>query len=205
MKQMGILKAGLAFACLGMVYASENPFVIDANQRDFPAPQKNRDKPHLSTESLQLPSNAREIKTVRVTFQNIDGTLGTRELKIDKTIDWQYPIKISQQEAVRNITKRYFSLNGFEFYMEGSTLIVKSPKHRMLRHFLLGSPLTIVIDFSRDGGGLYDGKIGTGEKHFASVGLNSRTDSYRLSITLDGLYEYSLKSAKDGTHTIELR
>ncbi|RDU70326.1 AMIN domain-containing protein [Helicobacter aurati] len=190
---------------IGSLYANDNPFMINANQRDFQAQHKNKNKPYLSVESIQLPSNAREIRDVRITYQNIDGTTDSKELKIDKSIDWHYPIKISQQEAIRNIAKRYFSLNDFEFYMEGMNFVVKSTKHRIIRHFIVAEPLTIIVDFSRDGGSAYDGNIGTGEKYFANVRVNARSNSYRLSITLDGLYQYTLKSRKDGIHTITLR
>ncbi len=186
-------------------YSNTNPFMINANQRDFQAQQKNKGKKYLTTESIQLPSNARELKSVTLTFQNIDGTLANRELKIDKTIDWHYPIKITQQEAIRNIAKRYFSLNDFEFFMEGTTFVISSPRHKILRHFLLASPTTIIIDFSRDKGNSYDGKIGTGEKYFSNVSVNSKNNLYRVSIELDGIYQYTLKNGKNNTYTIELK
>ncbi|TLE00375.1 AMIN domain-containing protein [Helicobacter muridarum] len=179
--------------------------MINTNQRDFQAQQKNKNKAYLSVESVQLPSNAREIKNVTITYQNIDGTVGQKDIKIDKSIDWHYPIKISQQEAIRNIAKRYFSLNDFEFYIEGANFVVKSTKHRIIRHFLLAEPLTIIVDFSRDGGSEYNGNIGTGEKYFSNVNVNARSNMYRLSITLDGMYQYNLKSLKDGIHTITLK
>ncbi|RDU65915.1 AMIN domain-containing protein [Helicobacter didelphidarum] len=183
---------------------ANNPFMINTNQRDFQAQQKNKGKKHLTTENIQLPSNARELKSVSLTFQNLDGTTETRELKVDKTIDWHYPIKITQQEAIRNISKRYFSLNDFEFLMEGTTIVISSPKHRIIRHFLLASPTTIIVDFSRDGGNVYDGKVGTGEQYFSEVSVNARKDFYRVTITLDGIYKYKLKSGKNNTHTITL-
>ncbi|WP_281650344.1 AMIN domain-containing protein [Helicobacter bilis] len=192
------------FSCM-ILYASQNPFMINANQRDFQAQQNNKGKKHLTTESVQLPSNARELKSVTLTFQNLDGTTESKQLKVDKTIDWHYPIKITQQEAIRNISKRYFSLNDFEFYMEGKTFVINSPKHRILRHFLLANPTTIVVDFSRDKGAAYDGNIGTGEKYYAKVGVNAKSNLYRVSIELDGIYQYTLKSAKNNTHTIQLR
>ena len=198
------------FACINLVfcvmlYAKDNPFMINANQRDFQAQQNNKGKPYLSTESVQLPSNARELKSVTLTFQNLDGTLESKQLRIDKTIDWHYPIKITQKEAIRNIARRYFSLNDFEFYMEGKTFVINSQKHRILRHFLLANPTTIVVDFSRDKGAAYDGNIGTGEQYYSKVGVNAKSDLYRISIELDGIYQYTLKSAKNNTHTIQLK
>lgn len=188
-----------------ILHAKDNPFVIDANQRDFQAQQNNKGKPYLNTESMQLPSNARELKSVTLTFQNLDGTIESRQIRIDKTIDWHYPIKITQKEAMRNITRRYFSLNDFEFYIEGKSFVINSPKHKILRHFLLANPNTIVLDFSRDGGSAYDGTIGTGELYYAKVGVNSKSNLYRISIELDGIYEYTLKNAKDNTYTIQLK
>ncbi len=187
------------------LFANTNPFMLNTNQRDFQVQQKNKGKKFLSTESIQLPSNARELKSVTLTFQNLDGTLEDKELHIDKTIDWHYPIKITQEGAIRNIAKRYFSLNDFEFFMEGSTFVISSPKHRIIRHFLLVSPTTIIVDFSRDGGSPYDAKIGTGEKIFADVGVNTKNTFYRIAITLDGVYQYTLKSGKNNTHTITVR
>lgn len=187
-----------------MLHAEDNPFVINANQRDFQAQQRNKGKPYLNTESIQLPSNARELKSVTLTFQNLDGTQESRQLRIDKTIDWHYPIKITQQEAIRNISRRYFSLNDFEFYTEGKTFVINSQKHRILRHFILAEPTTIVVDFSRDNGNAYDGTIGTGEQYYSKVGVNSKSNLYRVSIELDGIYQYTLKSSKN-THTIQLR
>ena len=194
----------ILFFVFGAMCFANNPFMINSNQRDFQAQQRNKGKKHFTSESVQLPSNARELKSVSLTFQNIDGTTSTRNIKVDKTIDWHYPITITQEEAIRNISKRYFSLNDFEFLMEGTTLVISSPKHRLVRHFLLASPHTIVIDFSRDSGSAYSGRLGMGEKFFPQIDVDSKSDTYRISITLDGIYKYKLKSGANNTHTINL-
>lgn len=184
---------------------ANNPFAINTNQRDFQAAQKNKGKKFFTTENIQVPSNVRELRSVSVTFVNIDGGLETKEIKIDKTLDWHYPLKITQEGAINNIAKRYFSLNDFEFLMEGSTLVISSPKHRLVRHFLLPNPQTIVVDFSRDSGGAYNAKMGMGEKFFSEIGVDSKQSSYRITITLDGVYKYKLKSGKNNTYTINLQ
>ncbi len=190
--------------CFGVNLFGSNPFTIDANQRDFQAQQKNTGKKFLQTESIQLPSNARELKSVTLKYQNIDGSIDTRELLIDKTIDWHYPIRITQENAIANISRRYFSLNDFEFFMEGATFSINSGKHKIIRHFLLPSPTTIVIDFSRDRGAGYTGSLGTGEHIFTDVSVDTKETFYRVSITLDGTYKYSLKS-KNNTHVISVQ
>lgn len=187
------------------LFAASNPFMIDANQRDFQAQQKNKGKKYLSAERIALPSNARELKSVILTLQNLDGTVTSRELKVDKTIDWHYPITITQEGAIRNIAKRYFTLNDFEFLMDGQTLIISSPKHRLIRHFLLVNPTTIIVDFSRDKGSAYDGKIGTGEKVISDIQVSVRADFYRVTIILDGIYQYNLKNGKNNSYIITIK
>lgn len=189
---------------LQMSFANNNPFTINTNQRDFQAQQKNKGKKFFTTENIQVPSNARELRSVSVTFVNIDGTSETKEIKIDKTLDWHYPLKITQEGAVRNIAKRYFSLNDFEFLMDGSTLVISSPRHKLVKHFLLPNPQTIVVDFSRDNGGAYNAKMGMNEKFFSEVGLDSKDKTYRVTIVLDGVYKYKLKAGKNNTYTINL-
>ena len=49
------------------LFANTNPFMLNTNQRDFQVQQKNKGKKFLSTESIQLPSNARELKSVTFT------------------------------------------------------------------------------------------------------------------------------------------
>lgn len=195
---------------LHFLNARVSPFEDGVKQRDFQTQNKEKEVQYFDTENIYLPSSARDIESVSITYKNIDGSLDTHDVYIGKSIDWHYPIVISQKEAMRNIKRRYFSLYDFEFFIEGDKFVITSDR-KLIRHFLLSSPLSIVIDFERNqlrkSDGVYSGSKNTGESKFTDVSVNSRINFYRVILTLDGNYKYTLKRNENTPtiYTIQLK
>lgn len=186
--------------CLSFaLFAKDNPFNNNLNQKDYQTRKEDVNENFLDILNIKMPSSARFVNNIIIEYVNVDGNVAHKKVQVDRSIDWHYPIAFSQREAMRNITNRYFSLNDFEFFIEHKKMIIKS-KHKIIREFLLAGP-TIVIDYQRDKSDAYSGSMNTGEKIYEKISIETKENSYRVSISLDGVYKYSIKSV-DNTQII---
>lgn len=181
---------------LSLSTARENPFIPDNSQQNFQSTDSKSKKDPLDVVSITLPTSAREVKKVAITYKNIDGTLAVKEVPLDNIIDWRYPIKITQADAMKKILRRYFKLRDFEFFIDSNLLSI-STKRVLVRDFLVASPLSVVLDFKRDKDttkdGLYEGEFDAGLPYFSKVLLQTHGEFYRVILQLDGQSVYSLK------------
>ncbi len=79
-----------------LVCARENPFEpVSSSEKMGKATNIKEKREDLKAEKFTLPSSARVLKKVILTYQNIDGSISEKEFKIDKNIDWHFPLVIS--------------------------------------------------------------------------------------------------------------
>lgn len=77
--------------------ARENPFFPSAGERELSVTSNEETKKEpLKKASLSLPTHARVIQKVTVEFKNLDGTIESKSIELDNSIDWHLPILISQ-------------------------------------------------------------------------------------------------------------
>ncbi|MDQ7066661.1 MAG: hypothetical protein Q9M40_00880 [Sulfurimonas sp.] len=77
--------------------ARQNPFFPSTNETDI-AISSNRPtqiKP-LKRATLTLPSTARTLESVTITYKNLDGSIVSKKELLGNSIDWHLPIFISQ-------------------------------------------------------------------------------------------------------------
>ncbi|MCE3040213.1 AMIN domain-containing protein [Helicobacter anatolicus] len=178
--------------------ARENPFESTIN----PNMDSNRDtseiKKNFESFDFKLPSTARILKEIKVVYQNLNGGLEEKTLQIDKSIDWHYPIAITQKDAKINESEdtQYFSAKKIIFFAKDNKLYITT-KRTMKRNFILPEPFRIVIDFSKDTIDA-DELLELKQKYFSSIFLNAHKDFFRAYITLDGRYKYSITPNDDG-------
>jgi len=153
-------------------------------------------KPPLGTISYSLPDQARILKEISFTVQNLDGSIETHKMQVDQSIDWHKSILISQGKGVtpQNVkTQNSSSSADFGFIhinTEGKRLTLRSADP-FIHHFVLSDPNRIVIDFKKNA------LFNTVEKKlnaapYLSAHLANHGKFARVTITLDGRYEYAL-------------
>ncbi|PAF51787.1 hypothetical protein BKH43_00695 [Helicobacter sp. 13S00401-1] len=183
--------------------ARDNPFQSNLNQRDFIDMQDKKPKPFLDSINVKLPSTARELDSIIINYKNIDGSTSTKTIKLDASLDWHYPVRISQDEAIKDIHKRYFNLYKFDFYILKNSIEILSPL-KLQRSFLLASPMRIVMDYKRDSKDEFSSSLQTHLQYFSTVSVETHEKFYRVILTLDGQYKHKV-TANGNTYKITLQ
>lgn len=77
------------------LFSREDPFVPLVTPKESMRPYYGETRV-FDREEITLPSNARLIKKVEVTYQNIDGSIEKKSLDLSGRIDWRLPLVLSQ-------------------------------------------------------------------------------------------------------------
>lgn len=183
---------------LFILEARDNPFESSINPNMDSQENPEEIKKNFESFDFKLPSTARILKEIKIVYQNINGSIEEKTLPIDKSIDWHYPIAITQKDALINNNEdtQYFSARKIIFFAKDNKLFITT-KRKIERNFILPEPFRIIIDLSKDS---VDGDeiLELKQKYFSSVALSSHKDFFRLAITLDGHYQYSIEQNEDG-------
>lgn len=203
MKKIFSLSIMLASAIL----ARENPFFSTAESAAMPVTSnKVVHQPPLTSMTYNFPDQARVLKEATFTFQNVDGSLETRKLEIDQSIDWHNPLVLSQYgaqgvAAAPAATKSSSADCGFiQFVHVGNkmTMLTKDP---VLRSFSLSDPTSIVVDFA------HTTRFNPYEKSlaaspFVKVKVTNHEKFARATLTLDGRYACSVSKVDQGASVL---
>ncbi|MBN1839397.1 MAG: AMIN domain-containing protein [Campylobacterales bacterium] len=80
------------------IEARENPFeTTNAPEVVGKTTQIEEKRIDFKSTSITLPSSARILKSVTLTFQNLDGSIEEEHQNIDQNIDWHHPLLLSPQ------------------------------------------------------------------------------------------------------------
>lgn len=183
--------------CVAALLARDNPFesVITPKLEEHSSPTLHQDP--LSSVEFVLPSTARVLKSVQVTYQNLDGSLETKSIQLDESIDWHYPLQIAQKAQGATYTgETRFKLGEFELIINRNSLFIATRK-KMLRDFILPEPYRLVLDIE-GGKGDESAKLTLDKKYFNAAELSTHEGFYRLSFSLDGRYKHTIKPQRDG-------
>lgn len=187
--------------------ARENPFFpADGNKDMTYTSNENRTIPPLKRATITLPTQARIIQKVTIEYKNLDGSLESRSIELDNSIDWHLPIFISQnysetlenkQKKAKKIKyKKLASIKFASFYASDKKLKIVT-KDKLLRNFLLVQPHRIVVDFKKDAS--LKSLIKTNKNSiFTKIRVGNHAGYYRVVIELDGYYRYKMKKTSDG-------
>jgi len=177
--------------------ARENPFFpTDAAQIQKVTSNIADTKPPLGSISHALPDQSRILKEVSFTVQNVDGSIETHKIDVDKSIDWHKPILLMQGKNDSAVPSTKNSRSSADFgilnlHTQGKSLTIVSSAP-LLRHFALAKPNRIVIDFKDEREfSLIEKTLDAAPYVSASVGTHGKF--IRATITLDGRYGYTFK------------
>ncbi|MCF6173909.1 MAG: AMIN domain-containing protein [Campylobacteraceae bacterium] len=201
----------LLFSILAV--ARENPFVPIENITK--SIQTNKKDTYFQALKLKLPDSARVLKSITVSYQNLNGSINKKTILIDKKIDWHDELffskkMIAEQKPIVKIEKKDMQEMGkvykfkdfikFEVRDKSIKVITKDIK---IRDFLVSDPYKIVLDFRRDANFLTK-TFKVDLPPFVSIVLGNHDKYYRVAIELDGQYVYKL-SRDEGNFIITLK
>jgi hypothetical protein len=199
---------------LTLLEARDNPFFPAEGMKDMPVTSSTiQSFEPLQRAAITLPDSARVLKKVTVEYQNLDGSMGTRTIELDNSVDWHLPLFVSQsysatkpEKAVTSAPKKpekksskfkkVVDFGEAAFFQSGKTLKIVT-KDRMLRNFMLVNPHRIVLDFERDANFRSKTKIIKDGKPFKKIRLGNHRGYYRAVIELDGQYRHEI-DRRDG-------
>lgn len=209
----------VALLLLTSLTARENPFFPSSGEKDIPLTSNIDSKlTPLKRATLTLPSTARVIEGVTVSYKSLDGSRHTQSIELDNTIDWHLPIFVSQSylnEEQKTITpkkkiiktkvtpkkkssyKKIAGIKLISFYSKDKKLKVIT-QDKIIRNFLLVKPHRIVCDFKRDTNIKSYVKNITKNSLFTKIRVGNHDGYYRVVIELDGHYRYTTKDADNG-------
>lgn len=189
---------------IGSSIARDNPFFSTDENTHLPASNNKFEKhPPLVSLGYHFPSQARVLKEASFTFQNLDGSIETRRIEIDQSIDWRNPLMLSQAHSNNTSTEMAsaksssadFGFIHFSSSLNRMTIAIKGP---MIRYFTLSDPSSIVVDFQ------YIDLFTPLEKSlsaspFMKVKVANHGKFTRAIITLDGHYNCSATNSNQET------
>lgn len=199
----------LLLLLFGALEARDNPFFPAEGMKELPVTSSDIESfDPLKRAAITLPDSARVLKKVSVEYQNLDGSVGTRSIDLDHSVDWHLPLFVSQSytatkdenrpetepapvKTERETFKLLHDFGEAAFYQSGNTLKVVT-KDPMIRNFMLVDPHRIVLDFKRDAD--FRSKVKTIDKGnpFKQIRLGNHSGYYRAVIELDGQYRHEI-------------
>ena len=85
------------FLFLISLHARENPFFPSDGELDLSlTTNQTADYQPLKQATITLPSTARVLQKVTISYKNLDGTIEEKSIELQNSIDWHLPLFISQ-------------------------------------------------------------------------------------------------------------
>ena len=187
--------------------ARENPFKpVISLEKIGAATNVKPNRENLKEIDIKVPDSARVLKKVTIEYQNLDGSISSKSVEVDKNIDWHYPVVLSQKRGVKQVGKKAsrqkikpLILHPLKFLTlevsKNSILFVTNDKK--IRDFILLKPYKIVIDFKRDAS-FYTKSVDIKKAPFEKITLGNHNGYYRAVLLLDGSYKYKLTKTLKG-------
>lgn len=188
----------LTLLLAGALFGRENPFfAADPSQMQKVTSNIPDTKPALGTIRYNPPNQSRILQEATFTFQNIDGSIETQKIQIDRQIDWHKPIHITQgadtksEQSGSNKNASSADFGFIKIATFGKRMSITA-NTSVIRHFPLSDPNRIIIDFKDDREfNLAEKTLNAAPYISASVGNHGKF--IRVSIVLDGRYSYAFK------------
>ncbi|WP_458700363.1 AMIN domain-containing protein [Sulfurospirillum sp. 1307] len=190
--------------------ARENPFVpVDTS---ISASTITKDSiEDFDNVKVNLPSSARILKSIELNYQNLDGSIESKKVDIDKKIDWhdtlilkkyntnEVMIKTKSKIPTQKMKEQKQVINFkdiISFEIKSNQIQIKT-KDKKLRDFMVANPYKIVLDFKKELS-FYTKIYKLNLKKFKSIAIGKHSGYYRVAIELDGQYIYKIKKSDEG-------
>ncbi|WP_187830744.1 AMIN domain-containing protein [Helicobacter pylori] len=187
---------------LSVLLARDNPFESEINSKNLQGGFNGIYDSYFKEIHVDLPTSARILKQITLTYQDIDGSIHSKVVGIDKSIDWHYPLKLSQHTLDQDAFEKRYQIQDFDFLMANNMMILRSP-YKILRSFVLVNPYRIVLDTQKGPLDIYQNRD-LNQKFFSQIKVGTHKDYYRITLILDGKYRYLLEE-KNGAYELKLK
>ena len=187
------------------LFARENPFLPLHPDSSGLTHTTNKVKiiPPFEKEEIHLRNSARVLESIIVEYKNLDGSITKKKVNIHKSVDWHYPLVITQGSS-ENVCiskevkkpKQYellAKMNFIAFFAKEKKLKIVT-KDKLLRDFMLIKPDRIVLDFKDELD--FRTKSFQGKGIFQKITIGNHDGYYRVVIKLDGKYIYKIRKEK---------
>lgn len=183
--------------------ARENPFFSTTENQTMGLSSNHvPHQPPLTSMTYNFPNQARVLKEATFTFQNVDGSVETRRLEIDQSINWHNPLVLSQSGSSK--ASKSVAMNkstqadcGFIQFIGSGNRISLLSKDPVIRSFNLSDPNSIAIDFKHISSFKpYEKPLGSSP--YTKVKVTNHGKFARAIITLDGRYSCSVAKTDQG-------
>ena len=191
------MKKFLYLSLFTFLFGRINPFepVITPSKQNMISPE------YFKNTKVYLPDDARVLKKIIFVYQNLNGDIKQKEVKIDKYIDFRKPLYISHSPKRFKIQTLTF-LNLFTIYIKDKKILIKT-NDKLIRHFFLVDPFRVVLDFKKEADFLTIKK--PLKNHFIKkIVVGNHKGYYRVVIHFDAKYLYKLTKTEEGIK-IELK
>lgn len=180
------------FIFVNILIARDDPFTPNIAPYNKKLPYYGIDSVFNSID-ITLPSSARLIKKVDITYQNIDGSIEIKSVPLSGKIYWQYPLRLSQ---IKN-DNRSQSARGNRYIINDNTIKIFY-KGQLKRHFPMVNPDRIVLDFDINMSFYKKNPINLNTKYFSKIKYGLHDSFLRIVLQTNGRYIYDIKKDKDG-------
>ncbi|MDD2828746.1 MAG: AMIN domain-containing protein [Sulfuricurvum sp.] len=188
-------------------FSRENPFFATSeNPNSSVTSEKTFNKPPLQSMTYNFPDQARILQEVTFKFKNLDGSIETRRLEVDQSIDWRSPIVLSQSnnKKIETPITTKESTNQEKSFVQivpsGNqvSILINEP---MIRHFTLSDPNSVAIDFKHNE--VFQGfeKL-INSAPFTKAKITNHGKFARVILILDGRHECKVNKTAQGAQVI---
>lgn len=188
---MGFLKLSSLFILCILCYGRDDPFTPLIVPKKSIAPYYGEQNV-FNKANIELPSTARLIKKVEVTYQNIDGSIETKSLELSGRVDWRMPLILSQV-----LTSTTNSKQGSGYSINGNKIFI-AYSGKLKRDFILKDPFRIVLDFDINMKNFKNKPIILQSPYFKSIRYGLHSNFIRIVLTLNGEYIYKVSDSSEG-------
>jgi hypothetical protein len=182
---------------LYILNARENPFINSQAKVNISTNIVKREE-SLEAEKIFFPKSARVLINVQLNYKNVDGSIGSKEVDINKYIDWHKAVVITQtdvektkKEKRKTVSSRiifsYGAPKNFIWIAQKGKQIHITSENKMLRNFILTEPYRLVLDFKRDSNFLTYTKV-IKSPPITKIILGNHENYYRIVIEFDTNY-----------------
>lgn len=210
----------LLFLIICILGATESPFDIKDSNDSIIVPSD------FQREDLRFNSNARILKSITLTYINLDGSEDSMKIDINKSINWHNNYALIEAKSpdasrILDVSVTIPEKNNLKEGEINSTLNIEIPiqagniydfvaysiyknkikintNNEMLSDFSIDNPTKIVIDFKFDKI-LPSKNIKFSKKSpFQRIDFGSHDGYYRIVVYLDGKYNYNILKDSNG-------
>lgn len=199
-------KLTLLLFLVTLLISRDNPFKpIETSNAVSNNNQDKFDK--LKDEKIFLPSSARVVKSIKITYQNIDGSINEITKEYDKEIDWHKPIEIKHNiaEIIQKEEGKFIDISMINKRIKLSYLnrnLKMKTNDPIDKHFFLSKPFRVVIDFKGEFKGTE--KENLNGNFFKKLAVSGHDKFYRVVVELDSFYKYLITEI-DGGYILGIR